>query len=271
MLSSTGKNIRMGRILNPDTGRGLVIAYSHSLILGPQPGLEKRDDIIHTIDSCRGANAIMIPPGMVDHFSEGFIGPDRPSLVVHLDWTNFSRKVLPLDVGAQTAVASIEEVAAAGADAVMTYLLVGYDDAQRDAEEVARNAAIARACDRLGIALIIEPRYAQERSYPERKTDAAIMQYYCRVSADLGADIVKCIWPGSTDAMAEIVDRCYAPILVAGGARDDSNPEGIFDLATDAVASGARGLIVGRTVYQSPDPAAAVNKLRGILEGEDPR
>lgn len=265
MLSSTGKRIRTGRILDPATGSGIVIAYSHSLILGPPPGAVSAAEIAATIDQCRSANAVMIPPGMVDRFADGFVGPDRPSLVVHLDWTNFSRKVMPYAQGAQTLVGSIEEVAAAGADAVMTYLLVGYDDAERDAEEIRRNAKIARACDRLGIALIIEPRYAQERAHPELKTDPEIMQFYCRVSADLGADIVKCIWPGSQERMAEIVESCHAPIMVAGGARNEADPDSFFATAQQAVDAGARGFIVGRNVYQSPDPQVAIARLRGIL------
>lgn len=265
MLSSTGKRIRLGRLLDPETDRGIVVAYSHSLILGPQPGLESDADISRTIDACRSANGLMIPPGMVDRFADGFIGVDRPSLVVHLDWTSFSRKVMPYDQGAQEAVADIEDVVAAGGEAVMTYLLVGYDDPEREAAEIARNARIARACDRLGVALIIEPRYAQERSYPDRKTDPDIMQFYCRVAADLGADIVKCVWPGSVEVMAAITERCHAPIFVAGGARDQERPDAPFELAAAAVSAGAKGLVIGRTVYQSADPAATLDRLRTTL------
>lgn len=266
MLSSTGKKIRLGRILDPATGRGIVIAYSHSLILGPQPGMETVDDISGTLDACQAANAIMVPPGFVDRFAEGFVGPGRPSLVVHLDWTSFSRSVLPHDLGGQTPVASIESVAAAGGEAVMTYLLLGYDDSERDAAEIRRNAEIARECDRLGLVHVIEPRYAQERRYPERKTDPAIMHYYCRVSSDLGADIVKCVWPGSAEAMARIVERCPAPVLVAGGAYDAATPERSFDLARQAVSAGARGLVIGRNVYQSDDPRATLLRLQQIVQ-----
>lgn len=269
MNSSVGKKIRLGRLMNPENSRGVVIAYSHSFILGPQNGTESSERMESTLSQCAAANAIMLPPGLIGRFSSTFEGPSAPGLVVHLDWTNFSQKVFPHDQGAQTDVATIAEVVASGADAVMTYLLLGYDDPERDAAEIRRNALIARECEKWGVGLIIEPRYAQERKFPERKTDLAIMSYYCRVSADLGADIVKCIWPGSVEAMSTIVDSCPAPVLVAGGAYDDSQPDAALALARDVVEAGANGMIVGRNVYQSVEPARTLAQIQSIVKGRD--
>lgn len=269
MISSTGKQIRLGRLIDPSTKTGIVIAYSHSFILGPQDGMESSARIEMTLANCESANAIMLPPGLISRYAATFAGPDKPGLVVHLDWTNFSQKVFPYEQGAQVDVATIAEVVASGADAVMTYLLVGYDDPERDAEEIRRNARIARECEKWGVGLIIEPRYAQERKYPERKTNLEIMSYYCRVSSDLGADIVKCIWPGSVEGMAKIVESCPAPILVAGGARDASNPDGALTLAREVKESGASGMIIGRNVYQSPDPGKTLAQLRSIFGGKN--
>lgn len=267
MNSSVGKKIRLGRLVDPQTSRGVVIAYSHSFILGPQNGMESVSRMDETLAQCESANAIMLPPGLIDRYSSTFTGRNKPGLVVHLDWTNFSQKVFAHDQGAQTDVASIAEIVATGADAVMTYLLLGYDDPERDSAEIRRNALIARECERWGVGLIIEPRYAQERRFPARKTDLAIMSYYCRVSSDLGADVVKCIWPGSVEAMSTIVETCPAPILVAGGAHDESNPEAALSLARDVIAAGANGMIIGRNVYQSKEPARTLAQIQGIVNG----
>lgn len=267
MNSSVGKKIRLGRLMNPLNSRGVVIAYSHSFILGPQDGTESISRMEDTLRQCNSANAIMLPPGLIGRYASTFTGPSKPGLVMHLDWTNFSQKVFPNDQGAQTDVASIAEVVASGVDAVMTYLLLGYDDPERDAAEIRRNARIARECEKWGVGLIIEPRYAQERKFPEKKTDLGIMSYYCRVSSDLGADIVKCIWPGSLEAMAAIVDSCPTPIMVAGGARDDAKPDAALDLAREVIEAGANGMIVGRNVYQSTDPARTLEQIQGIVKG----
>lgn len=267
MNSSVGKKIRLGRLIDPRTSRGVVIAYSHSFILGPQDGTESVERMDSTLAQCGSANAIMLPPGLIQRYAAVFAGPGKPGLVVHLDWTNFSQKVFMHDQGAQTDVATIAEVVASGADAVMTYLLLGYDDPERDAAEIRRNARIARECEKWGVGLIIEPRYAQERRFPERKTDVDIMSYYCRVSSDLGADIVKCIWPGSVEEMSAIVESCPAPILVAGGAHDATQPEAALSLARDVIKAGGSGMIVGRNVYQSTDPVGTLAQIQTIVSG----
>ncbi len=267
MDSRTGKDIRLGRLTEASSGRTIILAYSHGLILGQQPGMRTLDQMRAVVEACHRANGIMISPGLLKPLEQAFIGQGKPSLVVHLDWTNFSRKLLPYDQGRQVSVASIEEVAAAGADAVMTYLLLGDDDPCREAEEIDRNARIARACERLGIVHMIEPRLSLERRQPERKLEPALMQLYCRMAAELGADLIKCVWSGSIETMREIVETCPVPVLVAGGARDEANPDGGLGIARDALAAGCRGVVFGRTVYQSPNPEATLDGLRAIVHG----
>jgi class I fructose-bisphosphate aldolase len=253
----------MGRLFGHD-GMSIIIAYSHGLLLGPLPGMSTRDQMLHMADSLCDADGIMVAPGMVTALEQSFIGPGRPSLVIHLDWTNFSRTILPYEQGAQASVARIEEAAAAGADAVMTYLLLGDDDPATEAGDVARNAAVARACERAGIVHIIEPRHSKERRRPERKTDPAIMRLYCRMAAEIGADVVKCIWSGSVETMTSITESCPVPVLLAGGARRE-DPQEAIDLARDAVASGCKGLVFGRNIYQAGDPPAVLRALRSAL------
>jgi DhnA family fructose-bisphosphate aldolase class Ia len=260
----TGKKIRLGRLIHPESGRGIIIAYSHGVLVGPLPGMESVSEMKRTAEQLRRADGIMIAPGLIEKLEDCFIGRDRPSLVVHLDWSNFSRSILPYDQGAQASLAEIEEVAAAGADAVMTYLLLGNDDPQLERLEIERNARTARACERLGIALIIEPRYSQERRKPEAKFDPRIMQLYCRISGEIGADIVKCIWGGSIESMRAVAETCPAPVFVAGGVKKDRVEDAITQ-AEAAMAAGCRGLVFGRNVYQADDPAAVLDALRAVV------
>jgi len=146
----------------------------------------------------------------------------------------------------------------------MTYLLLGDDDPAREADEIARNAAVARACDRWGMVHIIEPRHSLERRQPELKTDPSIMQLYCRISAEIGADVVKCIWSGSVQSMSEIVESCPVPVLMAGGARQDT-PVLALDLAREAMDAGCKGLVFGRNIYQAGRPAEVLDKLRTVV------
>jgi class I fructose-bisphosphate aldolase len=90
---------------------------------------------------------------------------------------------------------------------------------------------------------------------------------YCRISAEIGADIVKCIYPGNVEALRTVVEGCPAPLLVAGGTRA-GKPEDAYRQAQGAMEAGAAGLVFGRNIYESNEPAAKLARYRRIVHGE---
>jgi class I fructose-bisphosphate aldolase len=270
MDARTGKKIRLGRLFNPLSGRCLIVAYSHGVLLGPRPGMNNLEEMRRVSLSLGHAQGLMVAPGMVSALEEAFIGRDRPSLIVHLDYQSFSRTILPYTEGAANEMAQIEDVVAAGADAVMTYLYMGHNDSEQEKKEVARNAKSARACERWGILLMIEPRSAREKRTPSDKTDPEVLALSCRVAAELGADLVKCIHPGRVEALEQIIQGCPVPVLVAGGARADKVDEA-YGRARSAIQAGAAGLVYGRNIYEAADPAAELDRYLGIVHSAPPR
>jgi fructose-bisphosphate aldolase, class I len=266
MDSRTGKKIRMGRLFNQESGRALIVAYSHGVLMGPRPGMRSLQEMQSMTAALQNADGLMITPGMLPALEGAFIGRGHPSLVLHLDYQNFSRAILPYAQGASAPLAEIEEVVAAGADAVMTYLYLGYDDPQHEKMEIERNARTARLCEKWGLLLMIEPRSAREANHPEDKSDPQILGLYCRVAAEIGADLVKCIYPGSSAAMAQVIEGCPAPVLVAGGSKAAA-PEAAYQRAKSAMAAGAAGLVFGRNIYEAADPAGELERYRRIVHG----
>lgn len=270
MDSRTGKKIRTGRLIDPTTGRSVVIACSHGVMHGPPDGLRTRAEVDAAFACFSAADGVMVTPGMLPLVERHFVGRDRPALVMHLDWKSFARTTYPpgesgRGEGTLSALADLEAVAATGADAVMTYLYLGQRDTTLEREEIARNARIARDCDRLGLALIIEPRSAME-GIDQAATSAEVLSFYCRVSAELGADVVKCIWPGSAEGFAKVTEECLAPVLLAGGPGGEDTAA-TLRLAGDALAAGGAGVMFGRRVYRADDPAAVLARLRELVHG----
>jgi len=266
MDSRTGKRIRLGRLFNQQTGKSIIVAYSHGVVHGPRPGMQTVAEMREMIAGLQAAEGLLISPGMVGHLEDAFVGRGRPSLLVHMDFESFDRPALPYIEGATVDLAAVEDVAAAGADGIMSYLFLNYTDPEREKAEIQCNARLARACERWGIVLMIEPRSAREGLHPEDNRDKAIMSTYCRIAGELGADIVKCIHPDDTDTLRYIVSTCPAPLLVAGGARQ-SQPEAAYEKARSAMAAGAAGLVFGRNIYEAPDPAAELARYRQIVHG----
>jgi class I fructose-bisphosphate aldolase len=266
MDSRTGKKIRLGRLFNQQSRKTLIVAYSHGVLMGPRRGMKSLDEMKRLSLNLSRANGLMVAPGLVTPLEEAFIGRERPSLMVHLDYQSFSREIMPYNEGATVEMAQIEEIVAAGADGVMTYLYMGYEDPEREKLEIARNARLARACEQWGVIMMIEPRSAREARNPEDKTDPKILSLYCRVSAELGADLVKCIHPGDEEALHSVIEGCPAPVLVAGGSRAEKS-EQAHSRAKSAMHAGAAGLVYGRNIYEVSDPTAELERFLQIVHG----
>ena len=265
MDSRTGKRIRRARLVNPESGRAVIVAFSHGILLGPVAGIQTLEQMRRVaVEDLRAAEAVLVSPGLVEPLEEAFLGRDRPSLLVHYDWQSYSRKVMGRQEGSAASLASIEEVAAAGADGVMTYLYVGHGDPEAERREIERNARTARECERWGLVCIIEPRSAVEKASPEHKKDPEVLAYYCRVAAEIGADLVKCIYPGSPEAFARVVEQCPSPVVMAGGARLE-DPRQALEQARVAVAAGAKGIMFGRNIWQAPSPRRMLDAMRAVV------
>lgn len=266
MDARTGKKIRLGRLFDQKSHKTLIVAYSHGVLMGPRPGMKSLDEMKQMSLNLSRANGLMVAPGLVTPLEEAFIGKDRPSLIVHLDYQSFSRDIMPYEEGATVEMARIEDVVATGAEGVMTYLYMGYEDPEREKMEIARNARLARACERWGIIMMIEPRSAREVRNPADKTDPKILSLYCRVSAEIGADLVKCIHPGYEEALRSVIEGCPAPVLVAGGSRAEK-PEQAYAGAESAMRAGAAGLVYGRNIYEASDPMPELERYLQIVHG----
>ena len=270
MDSRTGKRIHMGRLLDPSRRGSLIVAASHGVLRGPFAGLPTPASISETFAGLSGADGIMVAPGMLAATEDYFVGRDAPALVIEVDWKNSGRSVYnpPGSNVVSASLATVEECAAAGAVAIMTFLYIGHDDVRLERDEIARNARLARECDRVGLGCIIEPRSAQEQVDRELANSAEVMQFYCRVAAEIGADLVKCVWPGSAEVFAKVTETTTAPVVLAGGPAPEQ-PEPTFQLAFDAMKAGAAGLMFGRRVYGAGQAAAMISGLRRIVHDGD--
>jgi class I fructose-bisphosphate aldolase len=268
MDSRTGKAVRLGRILRPETGSAVVVAASHGVMAGPPSGLKTKAEIEQVFEQLRGADGVMVTPGMIPLVENTFVGRDRPGFILHLDWKNHARGIYTpgkdgRSEGVLAQLADIGEVAACGIDAVMTYMYLGQKDTALEQAEIIRNARIVRDCERHGIAVIIEPRSALEGLDPDALSEK-VMSMYCRIAADIGADLVKALWPGSVEAFAAVTSTCYTPVLLAGGAGGE-DPHATLQLAADAMQAGAKGVMFGRRIFRAQQPAGVLRALNAVV------
>ena len=87
-----------------------------------------------------------------------------------------------------------------------------------------------------------------------------------RAAAELGADIVKTAFPtnGTADEFRAIVDSCWVPVVVLGGAAMGDD-EALLQMVKNSIDAGAAGIAVGRNVFQHPQPAKIAAALHAIV------
>jgi class I fructose-bisphosphate aldolase len=262
MTTDCGKRIRLARIIRPDTGRGVCVAFDHGLDAGPMPGnIDPRGTMEKLVEG--GADAVLVSPGVARLCADLFSGRGAPSLVLRLDWGNMFRSQLSHDEGRNRLIAGVDEAVRLGADAVLTFMFVGYDDADAEADEVQKNADVTRAAAEVGMPHIIEP-MAQGKKAHGRGLDADLIRLNARMAFELGADAIKTDYSGSAETYAPVIESCPIPILIAGGPKTKTVREGL-EMVQGAMEAGAAGVVMGRNIIQADDPAAMLRAVRAIV------
>ena len=247
-----GKKIRMERIFDRHSGHTVIVPMDHGVTLGPVAGLT---DIRQTIDAVAegGANAIVIHKGLVeaDHRGRG----KDVGLIVHL---SASTRIAP-DPNCKVMTTTVEEAIKLGADAVSIHVNLGAEDEGSMLQDFGR---IARIASEWGIPLLamIYTRGPKVKN----EYDVNTIKHAARVGAELGADIVKVPYTGSSESFREVVQGCFVPVVIAGGEKMDTD-EDILKMVNGAMAAGAAGVSIGRNVFQHQNPTKIVQAIAGIV------
>ncbi|SFY20047.1 2-amino-3,7-dideoxy-D-threo-hept-6-ulosonate synthase [Streptomyces atratus] len=248
----TGNSLRQIRMSGHGDGRLLLVPLDHSVSDGPITTNTGFDELI--LDIVRGgADGIVVHKGRARLLDPGLFV--TCSLIVHLSASTAQGP----DSNAKVLVGGVEEAIRLGADAVSVHVNIGSDT---ESAQLADLGAVAAACDRWSMPLLamIYPR-GPRLTGPASPEQVA---HVVNVAADLGADLVKTVFAGPAERMAEVVAASPVPVLVAGGS--DSR-ENLPDFARTAMAAGCRGLAVGRRVFTSPAPGKTVRELADIVHG----
>ncbi|MFZ2633929.1 MAG: 2-amino-3,7-dideoxy-D-threo-hept-6-ulosonate synthase [Desulfosalsimonadaceae bacterium] len=250
-MFTSGKAVRMERIVDRKTGKAVIVPMDHGVTVGPIKGLVDLTKAVNQVAE-GGANAVIGHLGLPKHGHRTY-GRDI-GLILHLS----AASMLSPKPNKKVLVNTVENALRVGADGVSIHINVGDE---HEAEMLRDFGKVVVDCNYWGMPLIA-------MMYPrgpliEDEKDLEAVKLAARMGADLGADYIKTVYTGDPESFREVVEGCPAPILIAGGSKL-SDAE-MFKSIEGAMQAGAKGVSIGRNAFQHKNPALFVKAACAIV------
>ncbi|WP_251976329.1 class I fructose-bisphosphate aldolase [Salinicola avicenniae] len=254
---------RTRRLFRRASGRSCMVAFDRTLLAGP---LESAIDARATCAAIVAASpeAVLLSPGLLKRCGDLFACREAPAVVLRIDYPMVGDFTL---AGAERhrLIATPAEAQAMGADAVVVCLISGYEDSDAEADNLTAVAETARACEAIGLPLIVEAVVWGQRE--EGRLDPTRIARVARIAAELGADLVKAQFTGAPADMRRLAASCPVPVLILGGAAVDDD-DALERFTRCALDGGAQGVIFGRNAWQRTAVSAGIERLIDIVHGD---
>lgn len=251
-MSEIGKKIRIERIMDRDSRNMVIMPMDHGMSDGPIKGLIDIADTVNKVAQ-GGANAVLMQKGMIAHGHRGY-GLDV-GLIVHMS----ASTALGPDPNDKVQVCTVDEVIKMGADAVSIHVNIG---SETESDQLQKLGYVAEQCNEWGVPLL-------SMMYPRGKNitnphDPELVAHVARIGAELGSDIIKTVYTGDPDSFRDVVNGCPVPIVIAGGPKTNTDQE-FLEMIQGAMEGGARGVAIGRNVFQHADPVKMTKAITQIV------
>jgi len=253
---------RIDRILNNRSKKAVIVAMDHGII-GSVSGLENIERSLYKVIEGE-PDAILLNLGVAKKYLHLFKGKEAPSIILTLDFLltstvpGSSSKLIKYRM-----LNSVEDALRLGADAAKVLLIFGRKEMDDQIDNVKEISAVARECERWGMPLMIEAVLWGREIPDDKKDDSELIKHACRIAVELGADILKIPYTDSYESFRQITETCSVPIFILGGPKTDNNK--ILEITSEAMKAGAKGVVFGRNIWQSPEPVKTIKDLKKIV------
>lgn len=241
-----GLRNRIGRMFPGTSGNTVMLAVDHGYFMGPTRRLENARATIEPL--LPHADALALTRGIL----RTSVPPTTTTPIVLR--VSGGATVLKEDLSDEEITVSMEDALRLNVSAVALSVFVG---SPHEHESLVHLGQLVDEGEEVGMPVMAITAVGKELE----KRDARYLALACRVSAELGAHLVKTYY---CEEFENVVEGCPVPIVVAGGPKLDSE-RAALELAHAAIAQGAHGIDMGRNIWQSDHPVAMLKALRAIV------
>ncbi|MFQ3275574.1 MAG: class I fructose-bisphosphate aldolase [Candidatus Nanohaloarchaea archaeon] len=251
-------------------GNSLIVAYDHGTEHGPvdfEP-MPKSAEPKHVFEVAQhsAVTAIALQKGNAEYYrkweQEEDVSNSTPLLVKLNGNSNLAKRddyYSPKQCSVKYAVEELD------ADAVGYTMYAGSlheDEMWKEFREVQE---AARKYD-LPVIMWSYPRGKGIEENPDYsgQKDPDVVAYGARLGLELGADMVKCKYPGSKEDWEQVEEVVgdMKTVMSGGSKRSD---EAFLKDVSDTISVGGNGLAVGRNIFQREEPEEILDKLEKVI------
>ena len=238
-----GLKNRLSRIIQPKTGRTVMLAVDHGYFLGPTTGLEQPRKTIMPLTPY--ADSLMLTRGVLRRC----IDPEISTPIVLR--VSGGTSILT-ELSNEGVITCMEDAVRLNAAGVALSIFVG---AQYERQTLLSLASLIDEGERVGMPVLAVTAVGKDMTRDSRYLGLA-----CRIAAELGAHMVKTYY---CEGFEKVVESCPVPIVIAGGKKIPEKDALI--LTYNAIHAGAVGVDMGRNIFQSEAPLAMIKAVRAVV------
>ncbi len=246
-----GKQRRLRRILNKETGRSLVLAVDHGMALGAMTGIVDVGKTIRDLDATGKVDCWLMTKGI---YTYAFDPEGDPGVILR---ASGGATIAGPDLTREGQTADAEEALNLGVDAMATTAFIG---SEYEHETLIGMAEMATECRHWDLPLLGVIGLGKINEH--KKKDPQFIALGARVGAEHGADIIKTYY--TETGFDKVVAGCPVPVMIAGGPKCETDLD-TLNMIYGALQGGAKGIVMGRNVWQSPHPTALLSAAFGLI------
>ena len=238
-----GMKKHLSNIFSPKSGNTVMFAFDHGYFMGATAGLERLDLVIPEL--LPHVDCLISTRGAL----RSSVAPDNGKAIA-LRVTSGS-SMLNDDLSHEVVAVDIEDAIRMNADCMAVQTFIGAEGQLSSIDNLSRvvNAGMRYSIPTMGVVAVGKDMERTDRFF----------KLATRIVAEMGVQIIKTYY---CDKFEEIVAACPVPIVVAGGKKLPEREA--LTLAYRSIQGGARGLDMGRNIFQSengPQMAEAISKI----------
>lgn len=251
-----GKDLRLSRLFR--NKRLFLVPLDHGMTIGPVQGLQNITQTITQVSE-GGADAVAVHKGLA-RLAAPALAAANCDLIIQLS----ASTALGPDSNNKKLISSVEHALRLGATAVSVHTNLA---SRHEATMLRDLGRVAETCAIWGIPLLAMM-YVRDGS-GEGEFNPVKLKHAARVAEEAGADVIKVNYTGSPETFQELIRAVNIPVIIAGGPKLDST-RALLEMVAQSVESGARGIAIGRNIFQHYNPVSLCALVRKVLDARRP-